>query len=95
MPDRLLTPANALEASSFNLALVVGPALAGTLAAAFGPEASLVTEIVLTLAALVPDPRDPGPGPPAVVRGRGGELGLDRRALGPAADRGRAATARR
>jgi MFS family permease len=52
VPDRLLTPANALEASSFNLALVVGPALAGTLAAVFGPEASLTVEIVLTLAAL-------------------------------------------
>ncbi len=52
VPDRLLTPANAFEASSFNLALVVGPALAGTLAAVFGPEASLTVEIVLTLAAL-------------------------------------------
>ena len=41
-----------MEASSFNLALIVGPALAGTLAAVFGPEASLIVEIVLTLAAL-------------------------------------------
>ena len=53
VPDELLTPANALEASSFNLALIVGPALAGTLAAVFSPEASLVVEIVLSLAALV------------------------------------------
>ena len=52
VPGRLLTPANALEASSFNLALVVGPALAGTLAAVFGPEASLAVEIALTLLAL-------------------------------------------
>ncbi len=52
VPDRLLTPANAMEASSFNLALIVGPALAGTLSAAFGPEASLIVEIALTLAAL-------------------------------------------
>ena len=37
VPDRLLTPANAMEASSFNFALIVGPALAGTLSAAFGP----------------------------------------------------------
>ena len=53
VPDRLLTPANAMEASSFNLALIVGPALAGTLSAALGPEAPLITEIVLTLLALV------------------------------------------
>lgn len=53
VPDRLLTPANAMEASSFNLALIVGPALAGTLSAAFGPEVSLITEIVLSLLALV------------------------------------------
>jgi predicted MFS family arabinose efflux permease len=41
-----------MEASSFNLALIVGPALAGTLSAAFGPEASLIVEVVLTLLAL-------------------------------------------
>ncbi len=52
VPDELLTPANAVEASSFNLALIVGPALAGTLSAVFSPEASLVAEIVLSLAAL-------------------------------------------
>ncbi len=34
VPDELLVSANALEATSFNLALVLGPALAGTLAAA-------------------------------------------------------------
>ena len=53
VPDRLLTPANAMEASSFNFALIVGPALAGTLSAAFGPEAPLIVEIALTLLALV------------------------------------------
>ena len=52
VPDELLTPANAVEASSFNLALIVGPALAGTLAAVFSPEVSLVVEIALSLAAL-------------------------------------------
>ena len=52
VPGRLLTPANAMEASSFNFALIVGPALAGTLSAAFGPEAPLITEIVLSLLAL-------------------------------------------
>ena len=52
VPDRLLTPANALEVSSFNLALIVGPALAGTLSAALGPTAPLIVEIALSLAAL-------------------------------------------
>ena len=37
VPDDLLPPANALETTSFNSALVVGPALAGTLSGAFGP----------------------------------------------------------
>ena len=37
VPDDLLPPANALETTSFNGALVVGPALAGTLSGAFGP----------------------------------------------------------
>ena len=37
VPDELLPPANALETSSFNAALVIGPALAGTLSAAVGP----------------------------------------------------------
>ena len=52
VPDRLLAPANALEVSSFNSALIVGPALAGTLSAVVGPGAPLVVEIVLSLAAL-------------------------------------------
>jgi len=52
VPDGLLEPANAIEASSFNLALIIGPALAGTLSAAFGATAPLIVEIVLSLAAL-------------------------------------------
>jgi predicted MFS family arabinose efflux permease len=60
VPDELLTPANALETSSFNSALVIGPALAGTLAAAFGPESSLVVEAVLALVALALILRIPG-----------------------------------
>jgi predicted MFS family arabinose efflux permease len=52
VPERLLTPANAIEASSFNFALVIGPALAGTLSAALGPGAPLIVEIALSLAAL-------------------------------------------
>ncbi len=53
VPEELLTPANALETSSFNAALIAGPALAGTLAGLFGPAAALTTEIALTAAALV------------------------------------------
>ena len=53
VPDDLLAPANALEATSFNSALVVGPALAGGLSGAFGPETSLLVEAGLALLALV------------------------------------------
>jgi hypothetical protein len=52
VPDELLTPANALETTSFNSALIVGPALAGTLAAAFDPAVSLLVEAALALLAL-------------------------------------------
>jgi predicted MFS family arabinose efflux permease len=60
VPDELLTPANALETSSFNAALVVGPALAGTLSAAFGPASALLAEAGLALLALVLILRIPG-----------------------------------
>jgi len=53
VPEELLTPANALEASSFNMALVIGPALAGTLSALFGPASPLIVEAALSLVALV------------------------------------------
>src|SRR4051794_38871136 len=52
VPDRLLAQANALEATSFNFAVIGGPALAGTLCALFSPQVSLVTEAVLTLAVI-------------------------------------------
>ena len=52
VPDELLTPANALEAGSFNTALIAGPALAGIVVAVFGPAEAVVVEIALTLAAL-------------------------------------------
>jgi len=38
VPGELLPPANAVETTSFNAALVIGPALAGTLSALAGPE---------------------------------------------------------
>jgi predicted MFS family arabinose efflux permease len=60
VPDELLAPANALETTSFNSALVVGPALAGTLSAAFGPASPLIVEACLALAALVLILRIPG-----------------------------------
>jgi predicted MFS family arabinose efflux permease len=53
VPEDLLTPANALETTSFNAALVVGPALAGTLSAVFGPTVPLFVEAALALAALL------------------------------------------
>ena len=60
VPDDLLAPANALEATSFNTAMIAGPALAGTIVAVFGPAEAVAVEIVLTLAALVLILRIPG-----------------------------------
>jgi MFS family permease len=61
VPDRLLLRANALEASSFNLAIIAGPALAGTIALAASPRVALLVELVLKgialpLAASIRDP---------------------------------------
>src|SRR5438067_190922 len=54
-PD-LLGPANALEASSFNAALILGPAIAGTAVALGGPPAaSLPVALVLVSVAAVPE----------------------------------------
>jgi predicted MFS family arabinose efflux permease len=53
VPGELLPPANALETTSFNSALVIGPALAGTLSATLGVAAPLLVEAALALAALV------------------------------------------
>jgi MFS family permease len=52
VPGELLPPANALETSSFNSALVIGPALAGTLSATVSPAAPLIVEAALALGAL-------------------------------------------
>ena len=60
VPDDLLAPANALEATSFNTAMIAGPALAGTIVAAFGPAEAVTVEIVLTVAALALILRIPG-----------------------------------
>jgi predicted MFS family arabinose efflux permease len=60
VPGELLPPANAVETTSFNAALVTGPALAGTLSAAVGPEAPLLVEAGLALAALALIVRIPG-----------------------------------
>ncbi len=53
VPEDLLAPANALETTSFNSALVIGPALAGTISAVIDPAASLLVEAGLALVALV------------------------------------------
>jgi predicted MFS family arabinose efflux permease len=60
VPGELLPPANALETTSFNSALVIGPALAGTLSAVVAPAAPLLVEAVLALAALALIVRIPG-----------------------------------
>ena len=60
VPEDLLSPANALEATSFNTALIAGPALAGTIVAIFGPAEAIIVEIVLTVAALALILRIPG-----------------------------------
>jgi predicted MFS family arabinose efflux permease len=78
VPDELLPPANALETTSFNSALVIGPALAGTLSGAFGPATSLLVEAGLALVALVLILRIPD-------LDRGGDRGDGRTLLGVAA----------
>jgi predicted MFS family arabinose efflux permease len=50
--EDLLPPANAIEAASYQAALVVGPALAGTIAALAGPATAVGAEIALTFVAL-------------------------------------------
>jgi predicted MFS family arabinose efflux permease len=60
VPGELLPPANAVETTSFNSALVLGPALAGTLSAVAGPEIPLLVEAALALAALALIVRIPG-----------------------------------
>lgn len=60
VPGELLPPANALETTSFNSALVIGPALAGTLSAVVAPVAPLIVEAALALAALALIVRVPG-----------------------------------
>jgi MFS family permease len=67
VPEELLPPANALEATSFNVATISGPALAGTIAATAGPAAALLVEAALTASMIVPiallgslDARRPG-----------------------------------
>ena len=51
--EEILPSANAVEAASLNVSLIGGPALAGIIAAASGPPAAIVTEVVLTFVALV------------------------------------------
>jgi predicted MFS family arabinose efflux permease len=51
--DDLLPRANALEATSLNVALIAGPLLGGGIAALAGPQTAVLTEAGLTLAALL------------------------------------------
>ncbi len=52
VPDELPSRANAIEASSFNFALIAGPLLAGAIAGLASPEAAVLTEAGLTAASL-------------------------------------------
>ena len=65
VPDELLAQANALEATSFNFAMIAGPALAGTISAIADPAASLMVEAVLTLGAIALIARVPMDAPPS------------------------------
>jgi MFS family permease len=53
VPEGLLARANAVEATSFNVALIAGPLLAGAIAALAGPEATVLTEAGLTAMTLL------------------------------------------
>jgi MFS family permease len=52
VPERLLARANALEASSFNLAAIAGPAVAGAVAATAGAAWAVLAEAALAALAL-------------------------------------------
>jgi MFS family permease len=97
VPPALLRRANALEAASFNSAAVLGPALAATAAARFGPATAVALEAgiaLLGLAAIarmrpIHAPGPPGPAGaagttrPAGPTGRAGAVGATQ-ATGPA-----------
>ena len=51
--DELLPRANAIEATSFNLALIAGPLVAAVIAGIAGPQTTVLTEAGLTLFTLV------------------------------------------
>ena len=53
VPEELLPPANAVEAISFNVALIAGPAVAGGVAAAFGAAAAVGAEATMSAAGLL------------------------------------------
>jgi MFS family permease len=82
VPAALLPRANALEAASFNSAAVLGPALAATAAARFGPATAVALEAgiaVLSLAAIARMPRidsRDSAGPPAGTLGGALRTGL-------------------
>jgi MFS family permease len=54
VPEDLLPRANALEATSFNVAIIAGPALAGAISGLAGPDVSLLVEAALTASVIVP-----------------------------------------
>ena len=85
VPDKLLAQANALEATSFNVAIIAGPALAGTICAVASPEASLFTEAALTLGVigLIARIRRDGRPPPRATTAPAGDSPRGAHAHGP------------
>ncbi len=63
VPSALLPRANAMEAASFNGAAVLGPALAGAVAARFGAAGAVGLEAAIAVAALAAVARMPAVGP--------------------------------
>jgi MFS family permease len=81
VPPRLLRRANALEASSFNSAAVLGPALAGGAASRFGPAAAIGLEAAIAALSLLAIARMP---PVGAVAGERRDDRDDRGGLGAA-----------
>jgi MFS family permease len=94
VPHALLPRANALEAASFNTAAVLGPALAATVTARFGPATAVALEAGIALLGLAAIARMPpvhaagGPEPATDALSAGSTAGAER--SGPALQPGRA-----
>ncbi len=80
VPPVLLPRANAMEAASFNSAAVLGPALAGAVAARFGPASSVGLQAAIAVGALAAVARMPAVAPAEPASAGSLSLGLTLRA---------------